>query len=204
MTIVKIIEIILISMALSVDCFAVSISEAAALKKVNKKEMFKAAVIFSFSHLIALFLGYFLGKGFKAIIYKADHWIAFTLLIIVSISMIKEMLEENKAKKEEAFEEEKRTKKEGKIKFKELLMLSLALGINALAIGIVFALDYSKIESIALMIILPITVIISSLLGFNIGERLGKRYSKSAKLISAVVLILIAFKTIIEHIVKGI
>ena len=74
-------------------------------------------------------LGYALGVQFSHVITSIDHWIAFVLLGIIGLNMIKESREDG----------EECGMEEDSLKVKEMLVLAVATSIDALAVGITFA-----------------------------------------------------------------
>ena len=83
-------EIILISIGLAMDAFAVSICKGLSMKKINWKSTIIIAIYFGLFQAIMPVFGYLLGSSFSVIVQKLDHWIAFILLAIIGGNMIKE------------------------------------------------------------------------------------------------------------------
>ena len=181
-------EVILIGIGLSMDAFAVAICKGLQMKKIN----------YRFSAIIALFFGLFqagmpligwlLGKQFQKYIVKIDHWIAFLLLAIIGVNMIRESREQEEEACQTSLE---------KLDYKELFMLAIATSIDALAIGVTFAfLQVNILSSVAL--IGSITFLIS-FVGVSIGNVFGTKYKGKAELFGGIVLILIGTKILLEH-----
>ena len=115
-----IIEIFLISVGLAMDAFAVSICKGLSSSKLSIKKMLIIGLYFGLFQGLMPVIGYFLGIGFEDIVKSIDHWIAFGLLSIIGINMIREIFKE----------EEKIT---DSINFKEMILLAIATSIDALA-----------------------------------------------------------------------
>ena len=122
-----IIEIIVISIGLAMDAFAVSICKGLSMKKMNYKKAIIIALYFGIFQALMPVIGYFLGIGFEQIITKIDHWIAFILLSAIGLNMIRESLKKDDEEKND------------NVDFKTMIILAIATSIDALAVGITFA-----------------------------------------------------------------
>ena len=121
-----VLELIFIAIGLSMDAFAVSICKGLSLKKVNLKQMMIAGLYFGGFQALMPLIGYLLGVGFESFVQSIDHWIAFILLGILGINMIKE-----------SFSDDENV--DSNFTFKVMLPLAIATSIDALAVGITFA-----------------------------------------------------------------
>ena len=166
------------------DAFAVAICKGLTInhKKINKS--IKIATYFGIFQAIMPLLGYLLAYKLKYIIESFDHWIAFALLLIIGIKMIIDaILNEDK--------------KDNDLSFKTMIGLSIATSIDALAIGITLSLFNINILT-SVLIIGIITFILSFLGSFmssNLSHDVGKKYT----IIGGLILILIGFKILFEH-----
>ena len=128
-------------------------------------------------------IGYFLGSSLSSKFLSFNHLIAFGLLSVIGINMIKESYSKSDIKIG--------------LSIKELLILSIATSIDAMAIGITFSLfDVNLIVAISMI---GITAFIFSLIGVLIGKIIGKNFEKKAQIIGGIVLILIGVKILLEH-----
>lgn len=176
-------EIILTAIALSMDAFAVSICKGLSTRCVRLRYSIITGLYFGFFQALMPVLGYFLGINFQEEIASIDHWIAFALLSLIGISMIKESREDGEGN--------------DRYDFKTMIVLALATSIDALAVGISFALLNVEIFSSAATIGL-ITFAFSAL-GVKLGSRLGEKSRSAAELIGGIILILIGLKILFEH-----
>ena len=129
-----------LAVGLSMDAFAVSICKGLAMReKVLGKGVIIGLWFGGFQALMPI-IGFFLGTQFKDQITSIDHWIAFILLGLIGINMVKESLSD---------EEENA---DASIEIKEMFMLAVATSIDALAVGITFAFLNVHIVSAASMI----------------------------------------------------
>ncbi len=183
-----IIELLLIAVGLSADAFAVAVCRGLGMRKLNYRHAFIIAAFFGFFQGLMPVIGYFLGVKFESYITNYDHWVAFVLLGFIGGKMIIEAL------KCDGEVEEKKTEV---LNIKDLFVMAIATSIDALAVGIVFALSSVNIFSSAGII--AITTFILSLLGVAIGNKFGAKYKKWAELAGGIILVLIGLKILLEH-----
>ncbi len=163
-------ELILLSVGLAMDAFAVSICKGLAAGKVTKKEYLACGIWFGTFQGIMPFIGYMIGSGFEKYINMIAPWVAFGLLSLIGGNMIKEAL----SKEEET--------KPG-FDIKTMFMMAIATSIDALAVGITFVAvpveilntDRSVNVIFAVIVIGVITFMISAA-GVKIGSVFGDRY----------------------------
>lgn len=180
-------DILLLGLALSMDAFAVSICKGLASKKLNFKYMFVIGLYFGVFQALMPLAGYYLANGFSKYIEVFDHWIAFVLLVIIGINMIREAFgdEENKA--------------DDSIKFTAMIIPAVATSIDALAVGVSMSCSGLKIPvGIAVAVIGVITLVLS-MAGVKIGNVFGVKYKKKAEITGGVILVLIGVKILLEH-----
>lgn len=177
--------IIILSIGLGMDAFAVSICKGVSLKKNDlKKSIIVASYMGIFQALMPV-IGYFLGMSFADKINSIDHWLTFSLLVIIGIKMIKDSLE---------------TEKEivnDKVDFKEMIILAIATSIDALAVGITFA--FLNVNLYIAIGFIGIITFILCFLGTKIGSIFGDKYEDKAELTGGVILILLGIKIVLEH-----
>jgi manganese efflux pump family protein len=176
-------EVLILSIALSMDAFAVSIGLGIKNKNNIKILALKAGLFFGIFQALMPFIGYLGGIGLKEYIQGYDSIVAFVLLFIIGAKMIYEALNENV--------EEEITKISNKI----LLTLAIATSIDAMAAG--FTLHLFNLNIYLSLFIIGITTFIFSILGVYLGEKGGAKYETKAELLGGVVLILIGFKILI-------
>ena len=181
------IEILLISIGLAMDAFAVSVCKGLAMKKMNWKKAAIIGLYFGIFQAVMPVIGYFLGTTFERFITNVDHWIAFILLSIIGGKML---IDGIKAEDDEETGE-------FKLDLKELFLLAIATSIDALAVGITFAfLNYPIVEC---MSIIGCTTFIISFIGVYIGKIFGSKYEHKAEIAGGIILIVIGLKILLEH-----
>ena len=179
------IEILLISIGLAMDAFAVSVCKGLAMKKMSWKKAIIIGLYFGIFQAVMPVIGYFLGTTFERFITYVDHWVAFILLVGIGINMVKE-----------AFNKESENRNDN-VDMKTMLVLSIATSIDALAIGITFA--CLKIHIVMPVITIGLITFIISVIGVKIGNRFGDKYEKKAEIMGGVILILLGIKIVLEH-----
>lgn len=180
--------IFLTGVGLSMDAFAVSICKGLCMPKIRWAQAFVIALFFGVFQGVMPVLGWALGSSFAALIEPVDHWIAFALLALVGGKMLWDAFHED----DEAIE-----CGPAKLDIRELLLLAVATSIDALAVGISFALLSVNIAAAALII--GLTTFAFSLVGVVIGHTFGARFNKAASVVGGVVLIVIGLKILLEH-----
>jgi putative Mn2+ efflux pump MntP len=180
------IELVLIAIGLSMDAFAVSVCKGLSMKKMSWRKSIVIGLYFGIFQAIMPLIGYFLGVGFQSKITSIDHWIAFVLLTIIGINMIKESIKNNDE-----------DDKNDDINFKTMIILAIATSIDALAVGITFAfLNVNIFISAGIIGIITFTL---SVIGVKIGNAFGDKYESKAKLAGGIILILMGLKILLEH-----
>lgn len=174
-----------LAVGLAMDAFAVSICKGLAMReKVLKKGIIVGLWFGGFQALMPT-IGFFLGTQFKDQITSIDHWIAFVLLGLIGINMVKEALSNDEEQADHS------------IAVKEMFMLAVATSIDALAVGITFAFLNVHIVSAASMI--GVCTFLISFAGVKIGNIFGTKYKSKAELAGGIILILLGFKILFEH-----
>ena len=167
------------------DAFAVSICKGLSMNKFDIKKCIVIGLYFGLFQGIMPLLGYLLGINFKDIIISIDHWLVFGLLFIIGIGMLKESL----SKEIELVNY--------KVNFMEMVPYALATSIDALAVGITFA--FLKVNILLSIILIMIITFVVSYIGVCVGGKFGDKYQKKAQMFGGLVLIVIGFKVLFEH-----
>lgn len=183
------VELILIAIGLSMDAFAVSVCKGLATQKLKLKHYLLTGLWFGGFQALMPTIGYFLGSTFEQYITSIDHWVAFILLGIIGLNMIKEAFSKESEECNSCFA------------FRTMLVMAIATSIDALAVGITFAFMIPKITEL-LFAVLSIGIItcLLSMLGIKIGNVFGTRYKSKAELAGGIILVLIGLKILLEGI----
>lgn len=178
-------SVLLIAVGLAMDAFAVAICKGLAMKRPGVRQILVVGIWFGFFQAIMPVIGYYLGSSFYSYIEDYDHWIAFVLLALIGVNMIREALSDE----EEGVD--------ASIRFRTMLVLAIATSIDALAVGISLAMTGDDIM-VSAMIIGVVTFLISAF-GVKIGSLFGDRFGKKAELVGGVILILIGLRVLLDH-----
>lgn len=179
------IELFILAVGLSMDAFAVSVCKGLAMPRITLKKVAVVGAWFGGFQALMPAIGYILGVQFRDKITAIDHWIAFILLGIIGINMIRE-----------ACSGECETESES-LDIKTMFLLAVATSIDALAVGITFA--FLNVNIIAAVLFIGITTFIISSTGVKIGNVFGTKYKAKAELAGGIILILLGFKILLEH-----
>ena len=174
-----------LAVGLAMDAFAVSICKGLAMREKVLKKWIIVGLWFGGFQALMPTIGFFLGTQFKDQITSIDHWIAFVLLGLIGINMVKEALSNDEEQADDS------------IAVKEMFMLAVATSIDALAVGITFAFLNVHIVSAASMI--GVCTFLISFAGVKIGNIFGTKYKSKAELAGGIILILLGFKILFEH-----
>ncbi|MDR0286679.1 MAG: manganese efflux pump MntP family protein [Clostridiales bacterium] len=176
--------LVLTSLALAMDAFAVSITIGMTILIVKPYNAIKTGLFFGIFQAVMPLIGWFTGNLFKEYIEKISNWIAFALLLFLGIKMILESVKHGGELKKEP------------TGTKNLLVLAVATSIDAFAVGIAFAaIGVSNICSSILLI--GIITFILSFTGVYIGKKVGSLFKKRAGIIGGLVLIGIGIKILL-------
>ena len=174
----------MLAVGLSMDAFAVSVCKGLALRRVGAKECLPAGIWFGAFQALMPLIGYFLGAAFAEKITAVDHWIAFALLGLIGANMIREAFGEAEGMN-------------STMTPAVMLPLAVATSIDALAVGVTFALLTIRILP-AVLTIGAITCALSAL-GVKLGSVFGARWRSRAELAGGIILILLGTKILLEH-----
>lgn len=177
----NILEIIIVSLSLSMDSFATSICKGMDLNNNKRKESLIISIWFSIFQTMMPILGYFLSNIFYQYLYKIDHFIALIILCYLGISMI--------ISKEEI--------KSNKTNFIMMFILSLSISIDAFTIGITYS--FLNINILIPSICNFIITFITSFIGVLLGNFFGKKIGEKAKILGGLVLISLGIKIFLTH-----
>ncbi len=182
----EIITLLLIAIGLSMDAFAVSVSNGMTIRHQRTNHALRIGIAFgSFQALMPL-IGWSAGLSLRDLISGVDHWIAFGLLSLIGCKMIYESTKMDGQRKEVP-----------SLSPWMLLMLSIATSIDALAVGISFAI--LNISIMTPILVIGTVTFVLSFLGVLIGNKAGHFFEKKIEILGGLILIGIGIKILIEH-----
>lgn len=180
------IELLLISVGLAMDAFAVSVGKGMTLKSVRPCHALTAGTWFGAFQALMPIIGFFIGRSFAEYVTSVDHWIAFGLLTIIGVNMIREAI----SGEEEVVD--------GNFGVRTMLIMAIATSIDALAVGISMAFLHVNIW-ISVAVIGIVTFAISAA-GVYLGASFGSRLGSKAGIVGGVILIAIGIKIVVDHV----
>ena len=191
-------ELILIGLSLAMDAFAVSVGKGMAVGRPSWRQILSVALWFGGFQALMPFLGWALGGVFAASIQAVDHWIAFILLALIGGNMIREAIRETKEDKAEGVAASGHDADFG---VRTMFVLAVATSIDALAVGVDFAL--LSVHIWAAISIIGVVTALTSAIGLVFGGILGERFKTGAQIAGGAVLILIGIKIVVENLFFG-
>ena len=193
-----IIEIILISLGVSVDAAAVSVSGALCPGKYSRRRCaFNAALFFGGFQFFMPLAGFYIAAKLSVWldIRQIDHYLAFLLLLIVGVKMIREGVESGTGKNSCPLGEF--------FSFGNLFLPAVATSLDALAIG--GSIAFTQVDIWLPASAMGITTAVISGVCVVFGKFLAKRLNCSGKLtvIAGAVIIMIGVKILITGLLNG-
>ncbi|BCX76994.1 manganese efflux pump [Bifidobacterium bifidum] len=181
------IEILLISVSVAMDAFAVSIGKGLTVTRVRPVDVIKTALWFGGFQALFPLLGFFAANTFSKYVTAVDHWIIFALLAFIGGNMIRE-----------AFgEEEENSRETAQFDWRHMLPLAVACSIDAFAVGVSFA--FMQVNIWFSVIVIGVVTGAFSAAGLYIGRVFGARWQKPAQIAGGAVLVLLGLKVLLEH-----
>lgn len=181
------IEILLISVSVAMDAFAVSIGKGLTVTRVRPVDAIKTALWFGGFQALFPLLGFFAANTFSKYVTAVDHWIIFALLAFIGGNMIRE-----------AFgEEEENSRETAWFDWRHMLPLAVACSIDAFAVGVSFA--FMKVNIWFSVIVIGAVTGAFSAAGLYIGRVFGARWQKPAQIAGGAMLVLIGLRVLLEH-----
>ena len=182
----NLLELLIVALGLSMDAFAVSVCRGLATPRVTLRHMLIAGLWFGGFQALMPLVGYFLGSTFKEYIEAYDHWIAFVLLAFIGFNMIREAIWGGEEQSDASFG------------VKTMFLMAVATSIDALAVGVTFAL-LPEVNIFAAVSSIGLITFSFSVIGVKIGNLFGAKYKSRAELAGGILLALMGAKILLEH-----
>ncbi|MBQ2833466.1 MAG: manganese efflux pump [Clostridia bacterium] len=180
-------ELFVIALGLSMDAFAVSICKGLSVRRCGICHMLICGLYFGIFQGIMPLIGYLLGSQFESLVTSIAPYIAFALLAFIGYSMIKEAKDADEESVDDDFSA------------KAMVPLAIATSIDALAVGVSFA--FLQVDIVPAVSFIGVTTFLCCLVGVKIGSIFGNKYKAGAEFFGGLVLILMGFKILMEHLV---
>jgi putative Mn2+ efflux pump MntP len=169
------------------DAFSVATTAGLSLEKVDYGMSFKIAFTFGIFHIFMPLMGWYIGSEVIDFISGYDHWVAFILLAFIGVKMVYEAI-----KKKQPIEADQI------IGVYNLLLISIAVSIDSLAVGLSFFLE--RIPILVPSIIIGSVTTLAVFIGTVIGGFTSKSLGKNSQMIGGIILILIGIRILTTHI----
>ena len=186
-----IVDILFLSVALAMDCFAVSIVSGVMLRRKVWSLILQTAVLFGFFQAVMPLIGWVSTSGLQQYIEDFDHWIAFGLLSWLGVGMIRESGRPMEGRHLDP------------CRLSSQLLQSIATSIDALAVGISMAMTgYDEMAQLVFpLFVIGMGSFVFSIGGFLLGIRFGAniRHRLKPELLGGIILLAIGFRILLTH-----
>lgn len=185
-------DLLLLSVALAMDCFTVSMMSGVMLRRPMTMPILHMALLFGLFQAAMPLIGWLATAHFSHYLEAVDHWIAFLLLAFIGGKMIKESLDGETSEPSL-----------NPLQLRTQLLLAVATSIDALAVGISMAcLDYNHITQLTQpLVMIGVASVVMSIIGYGLGVRFGRIVARRLKpeLLGGLVLVAIGIKVLVTH-----
>lgn len=180
--------IVLIGISLAMDCFAVALARGAqpGIDKIRLALVF--AFVFGVFQTGMTIIGWAGGSLFMGIIAPYDHWVAFIILSVIGLKMIIEGCKDEPAERQESTNFPRVT---------TILLLAVATSLDALAIGLGFAV--LNIDILIPSLIIGLIAAFFSIAGIFLATKLEKILGNKIEILGGIILVGIGVKILMEH-----
>ena len=182
------VSLLLLAVGLSMDAFAVAVCKGLATRELKWKHLVIVGLWFGGFQALMPTIGYFLGAMFADYITAIDHWVAFILLGLIGLNMIRESRSCDCCEGNEV---------DASFAFKPMLLMAVATSIDALAAGI--PLPALNVNIAVAAGFIGVCTFILSAIGVKVGNIFGMRFKSAAELTGGVILVLLGTQILLEH-----
>lgn len=181
-------DALLTALGLAMDAFAVAVCKGLSVKKVKLWHYICIGLWFGGFQALMPTVGYFLGAAFEVYVTAFSHWIAFALLALIGVNMLKEGLSGEEEKCEDC-----------SFAVRIMFVMAVATSIDALAVGIGYGVRAGEVNVVLSIAAIGVITFFMSALGLKIGNVFGTKYKSRAEIAGGVILILMGVKILLEH-----
>ncbi|WP_291479233.1 manganese efflux pump MntP family protein [Corynebacterium sp.] len=181
-------QLLLIAVSVSADAFAVSVVQGTTVREHVMRRILLLSLVFGAFQALMPLIGWAVGSSVAGLVTSVDHWIAFALLAGIGTKMVLDSL---------AAPAEQAESPSSTFTVRSVLTLGVATSIDALAVGIGFALV--PINILLAVGLIGATTFLASLLGGWLGHHGGRAFGRPATFLGGLVLIAIGVSIVVEH-----
>ena len=182
-----------LAVGLSMDAFAVTISNMFTYRSTPFKQALLMPLFFGAFQGIMPLIGYFAGMAVSSLIDQYAGIITFVILSFIGGKMVWDAFHED------AEDTKEEVKKGSVLTVGVLFFQAIATSIDALAVGIMFAFTYDSLNIYWAIAIIGLTTFVLSIIGVIVGNFFGNKYKKKSEIAGGIILILIGVKILLEH-----
>jgi len=180
---------LIIAVGLGMDAFAVALAAGAQRRSLSFRPLFRLSFHFGLFQFLMPVIGWFFGSQIERYIRDYDHWLAFGLLALIGVKMIRESFSS----------EHDRAARTDPTRKWALVALSVATSIDALAVGLSMA--FLGVSIWIPSVIIGLVAAAMTAIGMTFGNQLGTRFGRRMELIGGLILIGIGIKILFEHLI---
>lgn len=181
-------NVLVIAISLSLDALAVSIAGGVQARKAVLRDALKVGLFFGGFQAGMPLLGYLLGNAFKEVVHSASGWIAFVLLVLIGLNMIRIAVSGPDEADDETAGAMLRTR--------TLLGLAVATSIDALVVGVTLSL--AGLPLLVSIVVIGVVTFLISVAGFLFGKRLGTAFGTKVEILGGIALIAIGVRLLVS------
>jgi putative Mn2+ efflux pump MntP len=185
---VDLFTLVMLSVGLAMDAFSVATVTGFSLGKVRLQDAAKMSLSFGTAHVVMPTIGWYLGATVVNLISGFDHWLAFLLLAFVGGKMMKE-----------GIDGDGKVDPQSILGGLSLLVFTLAVSVDSLAVGLSFSLE--KIAIFVPSLFMGAGTLVFTFIGLMIGNRTGQAVGRRAQIFGGLMLVLIGARIVLSHMV---
>ncbi len=189
--------LLLIAVGLSADAFAVAVGKGLTMRRLHLRTAVLLGLAFGLAQALMPVIGWLLGSQLERYVTSVDHWIAFGLLALVGGTMLRDAVTGGDDDPAEPTPSASTGQPTTHVAPRELAVLAVATSIDALAVGISFAL--LEVSIVAAAVVIGVVTFVLSVAGVAIGQRAGARFRRPAAIAGGLVLIGIGVHILLDH-----
>ena len=197
----SLLELFFIAVGLSMDAFAVSLCKGLVMDRLRTGDGLLVALFFGGFQALMPIAGYYLASNFAGYIEAYDHWVAFLLLLFIGGKMLWDVYKESHSPQEDTAAEDAAAEDAAvyqPVPLGELIVLAVATSIDALAVGVAFAV-LPSVHIFSAAGFIGCTTFVLSFIGVVLGFKTGKLLEEKAQILGGLILIAIGVKILLEH-----